>query len=195
MSQRIEMNHVALNDIKQTQIDDKGNKALCLGLTNIQIAASILRAKDKSIAPLTLKDVDAIVDKAVANGGFADKDKDGNSDNGWVLSHEKIAEAAGLFGYTKIYEKINKERLFALLQWGSLVELRDEGHHSLIATGWYQDENGNFFCTVSDPWPYSNDTLLDCQRWTTLRKSGDKLVDSRTIELIGFYVNPQTNWL
>jgi hypothetical protein len=199
MNEIIEMNSVSLNDIKQTAINDSGRNSLCLALANIQIAGSILRLRalreGKTIAPYTLEDIDRIVDEAVKNGGLRDLDKDGNSDDGFVADHEKIAAAAGLFDVKKVYEKINKYRISALLQWGSCVEIRDEGRHSMIAYAWYVDANQNMFCRLSDPWPKTNDVLLDCQRWMTQRMVDGKLVDSRSVEHIGYYIDNKTKWV
>lgn len=184
----IKMKHVSANDIKQTTINDKGANELCLALCDIQIAASL----QKKV--LTLADINRIVDVAITNGGLASLDgKD--SYHGFVKSHEKLAEAAGLTGYTKKYIKFDAAKIFALLQWGSLVELRDEGHHSLLATGWYK-QGDSFYCTCSDPWPYTNDVRLDTARGVT-QKTGLRgaLVDSRSIEYIGFYVKENTEWI
>lgn len=184
----VKMRHVSANDIKQTTIDDKGANELCLALCDIQIAGSL----QKKV--FTLADVNRIVDAAIKNGGLASVDgKD--SYHGFVQSHEKLAEAAGLTGYVKKYIKFDAAKIFALLQWGSLVELRDEGHHSLLATGWYK-QGDQFFCTTSDPWPYTDDKRLDTARAMTQKVGpGGKLIDSRSIEYIGFYVKSGTDWI
>lgn len=184
----IKMHHVSANDIKQTTISDKGANELCLALCDIQIAGSL----QKKV--FTLADVNRIVDAAIKNGGLASVDgKD--SYHGFVQSHEKLAEAAGLTGYTKKYIKFDAAKIFALLQWGSLVELRDEGRHSVLATGWYKLED-KFYCTTSDPWPYTDDKRLDTARAMT-QKIGLRgaIVDSRSIEYIGFYVKNGTDWI
>lgn len=184
----VKMRHISANDIKQTTIDDKGANELCLALCDIQIAGSLLKKT------FTLGDVNRIVKDAIKNGGLASVDgKD--SYHGFVKSHEKLAEAAGLTGYVKKYIKFDAAKIFALLQWGSLVELRDEGKHSLLATGWYKlgDE---FFCSTSDPWPFTDDKRLDTARAMTQKVGkGGKLIDSRSIEYIGFYVKTGTDWI
>lgn len=189
------MAHVAIDDIKQTDISDAGNKELCLCLADIQIAGSILLMQKKIATPFTLADIDRIVDAAILNGGLATADKQ-NSLHGYVLSHERVAEAAGLLGYVKKYELYDASRIFALLQWGSVVELRQEGRHSMLATGWFKADTGKVYCTVSDPWPATNDTLLDCDRAMTQRMVGEGFMkDSRRITHIGYYVRRGTNWL
>lgn len=184
----VKMRHVSANDIKQTTINDKGANELCLALCDIQIAGSL----QKKV--FSLADVNRIVDAAIKNGGIASVDgKD--SYHGFVKSHEKLAEAAGLTGYTKKYVKYDAAKIFALLQWGSLVELRDEGHHSLLATGWYK-QGDSFYCTTSDPWPYTDDKRLDTARAMTQKVgAGGKLIDSRSIEYIGFYIKNGTEWI
>lgn len=184
----VKMRHVSANDIKQTTIDDKAAAELCLFLSDVQICGSL----QKKV--FSLADINRIKMAAIKNGGLASHDgKD--SYHGWVQSHEKIAEAAGLSGYTKKYIKFDAAKIFALLQWGSLVELRDEGHHSLLATGWYKLED-KFYCTTSDPWPYTDDKRLDTARAMT-QKIGLRgaIVDSRSIEYIGFYVKNGTEWI
>ena len=190
----IQMNDIPLEKIFQTQIDDGGKLALCVAYSTMHIANSILRAHDKSVPKLTLDSINKIVDESVANCGLASKDGF-NSDRGWVKSHEKIAEAVGLKGYTKVYEEADASKIFALLQWGSMVELRHEGHHSMIATGWFKGKDEKFYCKVQDPWPYSDDCLLDTSRMVTLKKVNGKLVDSRTIELMGWFKKNGTDWV
>lgn len=194
-SKFIDMAHIAVQDIKQNDIADAAADKLCLALCDIQIAGSLLLLQGKRKTPFTLEDVDVIIDAAIANGGIASKDGV-NSDNGWVASHEKVAEAAGLFGYTKKYTPFNAAILFALLQWGSLVELRDEGKHSLLATSWFKANDGVYYCTVSDPWRATNDIFIDSARALTYRadKTGT-LVPSRSIEYLGYYVRRGTNWI
>lgn len=191
----VDMSHVAVEDIKQNDIADADANKLCLALCDIQLAGSILLGQKAIARPFNLADINRIVDKAIANGGIASVDGI-NSDSGWVKSHEKIAEAAGLFGYVKKYAPFDPAKIFALLQWKSLVELRDEGRHSLLATSWFKGEDGIFYCRTSDPWRPTNDTLLDTSRALTLRKDRNgNLVPSRSIEYIGYYVRNGTDWI
>lgn len=182
-SPQIDMARVALNDIKQTTIDDKGNRGLCLALCSFQMAAAMAGKKP------TLDDINHYVDEAIRIGAIASKDGV-NSADGWVADpgHGKLAEIAGLPGHKKIYERYTIGRLTALLQWGIPVELRDEGKHSLLAVGWYKEENSDlFYAEVLDPWPATNDKRFDMQRAMTQRAVNNKWVDSRTIEYLGWY--------
>lgn len=173
------MKLVSLNDIKQTKIDDAGKDALCTALCNLQMAAAALGLKPD------LSQIDAWIDECVKVGALRSKDKK-NSD-GFVLSHEKMAEVVGLKGVKKVYKKFDKAEIINLLQWGRAVELRDEGKHSLLAVGWLADADGKAFADCLDPWPYSNDVRLDLQRAMTQNVKAGVLVDSRSIEYYGIY--------
>jgi hypothetical protein len=190
----IPMASVPIEKMFQTEIDDAGKNELCMGFCDIEIAHSILRTYDKKLRPPNLQQVNEFVDKAVANGGFATLDgKD--SYHGFCQNHEKIAEAVGLAGYEKVFEKVDAGKIFALLQWGSVVEIRKEGSHSMLAVSWGKGEDGKFYCKVVDPWPYSDDCLLDTGRMVTLRKVGDQLIDSRNIGWMGWYRKKGTSWI
>ncbi len=205
MTQNIlEISSTKINKIFQTEIDDSDADKLCLWMQDILIPWSILRliakAKGENLPPLTLADFNRLNDVCIANGGLKKRDA-GNSVDGFVTSHEKCAEAVGLTGYIKEYVKIprGKDGLFDcsfavnLLQWGCLVELRDEGRHSLTATGAYKAD-GKFYLEVSDPWPATNDTRFDCARGVTQRfVQGKGWVDSRTIEYFGWFYKTGTN--
>jgi hypothetical protein len=193
---KTQVSHIELKDLKQTRISDKWNTKLCTALCDIQIACGILLSKKELKAPFTYDDVDRIVDDSVRNGGLATKDGV-NSEHGYVANHEKIAEAAGLYGFKKYYIKLDAaglSKMVALLQWGSPVELRDEGKHSLLAVGAYL-ENGTLFLNVSDPWPYTNDERFNTKTNMTQRLEKGAWVDSRSIEYIGYYENKKTGWL
>lgn len=190
----VDMEHVSLNDIKQTTIDDKWNTKLCLWVADTQIAGSIRRIYDKTLSPFTLDDLNRFADECIARGGLARLD-DKNSQDGFVLNHQIVAEVAGLKGYVKKYVPFDAAKIFALLQWKCLVELRDEGHHSLLATGWFKGDDGKFYCNTSDPWPATDDKRLDTARAMTQRLVNGKWIDSRSIEFIGYYVRRGTDWL
>lgn len=178
MSETITVKHIALNDIKQTDIDDAGKNALCMALCNIQMAGAMIGKV------FTLKDVDRIVDQCVANGALRSTDRV-NSD-GWVVSHEKIAEACGLPYVKKFYKKFDRHDIINRLQWGQPIELRDEGKHSLLCVGWFK-EGDKFYGECLDPWPKTDDKRIDFERATTQRKEKGKWVDSRTIEFYGYF--------
>lgn len=205
-------NILPISDIKiekifQTQIDDSDADKLCLWMQDILIPWSILRLIKKqsgeNVPSLTLADFDRLNDLCIKNGGLARR-TDGDSENGYVNNHEKCAEAVGLFGYKKEYVKIpfNKDGTadasFAvnLLQWGSLVELRDDGHHSLTATGAYKAE-GKYYLEVRDPWPKTDDTRFDCARAMTQRFTSKGWVDSRSIEYFAWFykVGSSPKWV
>jgi hypothetical protein len=184
---------IDMEPIRQTDIDDAANDKLCLALTNIQLCGSILIALKKRITPFSLAEVNAIIDKSIKNGGL--KTKDGvNSDGGYVLNHEKMAEACGLPGYKKHYARLGDgSELLNRLQWKVAVELRDEGKHSLIACGWHV-QSGKVYVDVFDPWPKTDDSRFDLARAMTQRQVNGKWVDSRSIEYIGYYNKAGTNW-
>jgi hypothetical protein len=198
MQSKTRVAHIELKDIKQTAISDTWKTKLCTALCNIQICCGIMLTKGLLKNPFSISDIDRIVDEAVKNGGLSTKDGE-NSDNGYVANHEKIAEAAGLPGkWKKLYPRLDADGLaniLALLQWGSPVELRDEGKHSLLATGSYL-ENGIIFLEVIDPWPYTDDKRLNTKTNMTQKKNEKgEWVDSRSIEFYGWYKNLISGWL
>ena len=196
---RIEVADLKINKIFQTQIDDTDRDYLCVWMQSILIPWSILRRRNRSLPPLRLEDFNRLNDACIANGGLARRD-DKNSVRGYVSNHEKCAEAVGLTGYKKEYVKIPRNadntfdcsQILALLQWETLVELRDDGRHSLTATGWYK-EGGRFFAHVSDPWPKTNDERFDLDRAMTQRKVAGQWIDSRSIESFAWFYKLGTN--
>lgn len=176
---KIQVGRIGLNDIKQTQISDKGRDALCTALCNVLSAGAMQGLF------YTLADVDRIVDECIRIGALRKLDEE-NSD-GYILSHRKMAEACGLVGYRKIYRAFDANQLITRVVWGQPVELRDDGHHSLLANGVFE-ENGVAYCNVIDPWPKTNDTRLDIKRQMTQRQVDGKWRDSRSIERIGYYL-------
>lgn len=204
MSDRLTVANVKINEIYQTEIDDANAVKLCLWMSNILIAWSILRIKAKAgkrdaPPPLTLADFNRLNDACIKNGALA-KLTDGDSKDGFVTNHEKCAEAVGLTGYKKEYVKFTRDKkgvvdvadVINLLTWGCIVELRDEGKHSLVATGWYKAA-GKFFLEVRDPWPKTNDTRFDCARGMTQRYIAGRWVDSRSIEFYGWFFKVGTS--
>ena len=198
MSDRLDVANVKINQVFQTEIDDADADKLCLWMSNTLIAWSILRVKARLVekpipAPLTLDDFNRLKNVCLSNGALAKRDA-ANSLNGFVTNHEKCAEAVGLTGYKKEYVKFARDKkgvvdvtpVLNLLSWGSIVELRDEGKHSLVATGWYKAE-GKYYLEVRDPWPKTNDTRFDCARGVTQRFEKGKWVDSRSIEFYGWF--------
>ncbi len=178
-NKKIQVNRIGLNDIKQTQINDKGNEALCTALCNI------LQAGAMQGLVYTLADVDRIVDACVANGAL--RTADGVDSDGYINSHRKMAEACGLTGFRKIYRAFDANELITRIVWGQPVELRDDGHHSLLALGVFE-EGGKAYADVLDPWGKTNDQRLDITRQMTQRQVAlGKWVDSRSIERIGYY--------
>jgi hypothetical protein len=173
------MKGVKLDHIFQTQIDDKANTELCLCLSDLLLAAA-----DLKLSP-SLADVDRWVDEGVRVGALASRDGK-NSEHGFVKNHEKLAEIVGLKGVKKIYEKFDIGRVTALLQWEKAVELRDEGHHSLLCVSW-REEGGEFYGEVLDPWPYTDDKRIDLKRGITQRLIKGEWKDSRSIEYIGYF--------
>jgi len=103
----LEMQNVTLNKISQRAIDDAGADALCIAVSDILMAWGHLKRETPSLAPLTLADIDRIVDKCIEASALRDLDKDGQSD-GFVSSHEKIAGVVGLKGFTKVREPYDK---------------------------------------------------------------------------------------
>jgi hypothetical protein len=204
MSDKLTVAQVKINEVFQTEIDDDDADKLCLWMCNVLAAWSILCVKarmDKRAvpAPLTLDDFNRLKNICLSNGALAKRDAK-NSFNGFVTNHEKCAEAVGLLGYEKQYVKFSKDKkgvfdvgdVINLLSWGALVELRDEGAHSLIATGWYKAD-GKFYLEVRDPWPKTNDTRFDCARGVTQRYVKGAWVDSRTIEFYGWFFKRGTS--
>jgi len=200
--------HVKINQIYQTEIDDSSADKLCLWMQNILIPWSILRVKAKQEGrtlpePLTLADFNRLNDICIKTGALA-KLTDGDSKEGFVLNHEKCAEAVGLIGYKKQYEQFTKNKkgefdvsfVMNLLTWGSLVELRDDGKHSLTAVGWYKAD-GKFYLEVRDPWPKTDDARLDCSRCMTQRYVGGRWLDSRSIESFAWFykVGTSPKWI
>lgn len=201
----LQISNIKIDKIFQTEIADKNADKLCLWMQDILIPWSILRiiAKQsgKDLAPLSLADFNRLNDECIKNGGLA-KLTEGDSKEGFVNNHELCANAVGLYGYQKEYVKIptNKDGTFDssfafnLLQWGCLIELRDEGHHSLTATGAYKVD-GKFYFEVRDPWPKTDDTRFDCARAMTQRFVNGQWIDSRSIEYFGWFfkigVNPK----
>lgn len=208
MSDRLDVANVKINQVFQTEIDDASADKLCLWMSNVLISWSILRvlarlAGKPMPAPLTLDDFNRLNDLSIKNGALA-KLTDGDSKDGFVTNHEKCAEAVGLTGYKKEYVRFSKDKkgnvevtpVLNLLSWGSIVELRDEGKHSLVATGWYKAD-GKFYLEVRDPWPKTNDTRFDCARGMTQRFEKGKWVDSRSIEFYGWFyrVGSSPEWV
>lgn len=184
MSDTIFVKEIKLNDIKQTEIDDAGRNALCMALCKIQMAGAMVgKVYD-------LAEVNKIVDRCIEIGALRSTDKK-NSD-GWVANHEKIAEACGLKNVKNVYKKFDRYDIVNRIQWGQPIELRDEGKHSLLAVGWYK-EGDDFFLTVIDPWPKTDDKRLDLSRAMTQRKVGGKWVDSRSIEYYGYFEKIEKN--
>lgn len=196
---KIQMNEIKLPTLRQTDISDTAKNELCLVYSGGQMAYQLRRRnemkKGVKLPTWTMKDVDEFIDKAIGNGGVYTEDGV-NSLHGMAKNHRKIAEAAGLYGYDKEYVKYDSAKIMALLQWDSLVELRDEGRHSLLATGWYKEDD-KFYCSTSDPWPYSDDLRLDCARAMTQKKVNGKWVDSRSIEYFAFYykIGTDPKWI
>jgi len=205
---RLDVAQIKINKIFQTKIDDASADKLCLWMQNVLIAWSILRVKAKADdrdlpEPLTLADFNRLNDACIANGGLA-RLTDGDSKEGFVLNHEKCAEAVGLYGYKKEYVKFSRDKKGAcdvsdvlnLLTWGSLVELRDEGAHSLTAVGWYK-ANGKYYLEVRDPWPKTDDARFDCARGVTQRFVAGRWVDSRSIEYYAWFykVGTSPKWI
>jgi len=178
MSDTIYVKRIALNDIKQTDIDDAGKNALCMALCKIQIAGAMLGKV------YNLDDINKIVDMCIQNGAL--RSKDGENSDGWVLRHEKVAEACGLKGVKSVYKEFDRHDIVNRLQWGQPIELRDEGKHSLLCVGWYK-EGEKFYGEVFDPWPKTDDKRLDFERAVTQRMVKGKWVDSRTIELYSYF--------
>lgn len=178
---RIQMGQVQLNDIKQTAISDGGKNALCLGLVNLQMAAA-----EMGLVP-DLEQIDAWVDESIRVGAL--RTKDGVNSDGWILpgGHEKMAAIVGLRGVRKVYVKFDVGIITARLQWKLPVELRDEGKHSLLCVGWFQDVDGKIYGECLDPWPKTDDKRIDFDRAMTQRIVNGKWVDSRSIEYIGYY--------
>lgn len=187
----ISMASISITRVYQTEIKDAWASKLCMWLCEMWMAWSLLRRKDKNLAPFTREDLDRLNNACIKNGGLA-RLNDEDSDNGFVKNHERNAEAVGLFGYKKIYEPMDPAKVIALLQWGAIVELRDEGRHSMLAIGWYQ-EDGKTFLEMFDPWKKTNDGRLDCARNTTQRLVDGKWVDSRTVEFFAWYYKVGTN--
>lgn len=200
---KIDIKKIELKTLRQTDIDDAGKNELCLVYSGLRVAYQLRRRleakKGVKLPDLDMPDIDRMIDECVANGGVKTHDKK-NSWHGLAADHVKIAEAAGLFGYEKEYVKIGKNPdgsfdcsfICALLQWDSLVELRDEGRHSLLATGWYL-EGTTVYCTTSDPWPYSDDLRFNTKTAMTERKVNGKWTPSRSIEFFAWYYKRGTN--
>lgn len=169
----IQMQSIKVSDLKQTKLTDTGPNELCLALMNIQAAAGRIGKV------LTIEQADAYMKQCRAAGAVSADDV--------VRNHEKQAEVVGLTGVKKIYEKYTPGRLTALLQWNIPVELRDEGRHSLLAFGWYQDDDKRNYASVTDPWPATDDKRFDIERGMTQRLVKGEWKDSRSIEYLGWF--------
>lgn len=190
---KIEMQNVKLDKVFQTEVDDSDNEKLCMWLVDVYMAWGHLKRETPNLAPLTLAEINKIQDASIKNGGLLDRDKDGNSDDGYVANHEKVAAAAGLTGFTKVREPYDKHKVINLLQWQCLVEIRSSGH-SMLAHGWFM-ENKKPFAHVLDPWPKTDDVRLDLDRGMTLRQGKAGFVDSRKIVSFAWYRKNGTDWI
>jgi len=168
-----EMQTIKVSDLKQTGLTDTGPNELCLALMNIQAAAGQLGKV------LTLAQADEYMKLCRKAGAVSSDDV--------VRNHEAQAAIVGLTGVKKIYEKYTPGRLTALLQWKIPVELRDEGKHSLLAVGWYLDDDKRIYAHTVDPWPYSDDKRFDLARAMTQKLVKGVWVDSRSIEYLGWF--------
>lgn len=188
------MQSVKLNKISQRAINDAGADALCMAVSDILMAWGNLKRENRNLAPLTLADIDRIVDKCIAAGALRDLDKDGQSD-GFVSSHEKIAEVVGLKGFTKVREPYDKHKIINLLQWQAIVEIRSGGH-SMVCHAWsFNEAEQKAYAQVMDPWPKTDDVRLDLDRGKTQKLVGKSFVDSRSIKTFAWYKRNNTDWI
>lgn len=182
---------ITIREIYQTEIDDKWATKLCMWLCEMWMAWSVLcfiaeREGKEKPAPFTLEQLNKLNDLCIEKGGLA-RLTDGDSDNGFVKNHEINAECVGLKGYKKIYEPIGDgSKVVNLVQWGIICELRDDGRHSMMAVGSYEDA-GEMFLTVFDPWKKTDDRRYRCSTGMTQRKVNGKWVDSRSVESFAWY--------
>lgn len=193
----MQINNIKLNHIWQTDIDDASADKLCMWLCEIFMGWSYAYKANRAVVCPDLGKINELKNEAIARVGLAKLDNN-NSKDGYVLDHEiNFQLAGGPKGYTKIYEYFNKaghEKVVNLLQWGVLVELRDEGKHSLLANGSYIEE-GTTYLSVVDPWPKTDDKRFNCDTYMSQRKVGDKWVDSRSIECFAWYRKNDTDWI
>ena len=192
---KIANNEIKINHIWQTDIDDKAAAELCMWECEIFMGWSYGRKSIKNLPCPDLKFLNWANDEAIKRGGLK-KATDGDSVHGYVTNHEiNFQIGGGPKGYTKEYEYFKDagfEKIVNLIQWGALVELRDEGRHSMIANGSYL-EDGKPFLSVIDPWPKSNDQRMDCTRFMTQKMINGKWVDSRSIECFAWYHKDGSN--
>lgn len=192
---KIPINEIKINKISQRDIADTAADELCMWQCEIFMGWSYGRRINADLPCPTLEDLNRLNDLAIAQGGLRKKDSQ-NSANGFVANHEiNFRLGGGPKGYVKKYEYFKDagfEKVVHLLQWGVLVELRDEGRHSLIANGSYV-ESGKAYLSVVDPWPKTDDTRMDCSRLMTQRLVGGRWVYSRSIECFAWYYKEGSN--
>ncbi len=191
----IQMNAIAVNRVYQTEINDRWASKLCMWLCEMWMAWSLLKRKNPDLKPFTKADLDHLNNECIAKGGLKKLTAE-DSDNGFVANHEINAECVGLKGFKKIYEPIDAAKCVNLIQWGAIIELRDDGRHSMLAIGWYV-ENGKTYLNMFDPWKQTNDGRFDCARNMTQRFVNGAWADSRSVESFAWYykVGTSPKWI
>lgn len=182
---------IPVTEIFQTEIKDKWASKLCMWLCEMWMAWSIMRFISSHeyqviIPALTKHDLNRLNNECIAKGGLKKLTAE-DSDNGFVLNHEINAACVGLTGYKKLYEPIgDASKVINLVQWGIICELRDEGKHSMMAVGTYE-ETGEIFIKVFDPWKATNDRRFNCKTRMTQRRVNGVWTDSRSVESFAWY--------